>query len=169
MAGIKVSPRSLRDIRRIARNVREILGYETDGRIDIVRLLEHRLGRIGLEYEIKLASEMGSKHGETYLDQDKILIREDVYNNACKGSGRDRLTIAHEIGHFILHRASDISLARDTDEEVKPFEDPEWQANAFAGELLAPYEFVKGKNVFDVSKIYGVSEKAASIQCNRKR
>lgn len=169
MAGIKVSPKSLREIRKIAKNFRSILGYESDGRIDIVRVLEHGLGAIGLEYEIIPIDKMGSKHGETFLGQDKIFIREDVYDNACIGSGRDRLTIAHEIGHFLLHRASDISLARDTDEEVKPYENPEWQANAFAGELLAPYEFVKGRSTLEVSRKYGVSMQAAGVQCNRKR
>ena len=169
MAGIKVSPKSLNDIRKIARNFRAILGCTSDEPIDIVRVLEHGLGSIGLEYEIISEDKMGSKHGETFLGQDKIFIREDVYDNACKGSGRDRLTIAHEIGHFLLHRASDISLARDMDEEIKPYENLEWQANAFAGELLAPYEFVKGKDISAVSRKYGVSLQAASIQCNRSR
>ena len=33
-----------------------------------------------------------------------IKIREDVYERAIKGYGRDRFTLAHELGHFLMHQ-----------------------------------------------------------------
>lgn len=47
---------------------------------------------------------MGAKHGETIPSENRIRIREDVYERACNGYGRDRLTMAHELGHLLLHR-----------------------------------------------------------------
>ena len=47
--------------------------------------------------------------------------------------------------------------------------DPEWQANAFAGELLAPFQYIKHMDIFDISTQYGVSIEAASVQKNRRK
>lgn len=39
-------------------------------------------------------------HADTDVLTGHIRIKQSVYNNACNGNGRDRMTIAHEIGHF---------------------------------------------------------------------
>ena len=110
---------------------------------------------------------MGAKHGETIPSENRIRIREDVYERACYGHGRDRLTMAHELGHLLLHRVETITFARE-DGDIPPYKDPEWQANAFAGELLAPYEYIKDMSIIDIASHYGITEKAASIQRRRK-
>ena len=108
---------------------------------------------------------MGNKHGETYPSKNLIRIREDVYLNAINGSGRDRLTIAHEIGHLLLHDDDNIALCRlEPNEKLKAYEDPEWQANAFGGELLAPSYLIKGLTNAKVQEKCGVSEDAANVQ-----
>lgn len=71
---------------------------------------------------------MGAKHGETIPSENRIRIREDVYERACNGYGRDRLTMAHELGHLLLHRVETITLARE-DGDISPYKDPEWQTN----------------------------------------
>jgi len=91
---------------------------------------------------------MGAKHGETIPSENRIRIREDVYERACNGYGRDRLTMAHELGHLLLHRVEMITLARE-DGDIPPYKDPEWQAK-------------------DIASHYGITEKAASIQRRRK-
>lgn len=105
----------------------------------------------------------GSKHGETIPSENRIRIREDVYERACNGYGRDRLTMAHELGHLLLHRVETITLARE-DGDIPPYKDPEWQANAFSGELLVPYEYIKDMSIIDIASHYEITEKAASIQ-----
>ena len=81
-----------------------------------------------------------------------------VFERACNGYGRDRLTMAHELGHLLLHRVESITLARE-DGDISPYKDPEWQANAFAGELLAPYEYIKDMSIIDIASHYGITEK----------
>lgn len=168
MAGLYVKPLTLNDIRKICSKIRKLLGIPVDEPIDIIRLLEHKLHSLGIEFEIVPESELGMRHGESILGQKIIRIREDVYNRACEGHGRDRLTIAHELGHIILHQKEDIVLTR-SEGTIPPYMDPEWQANAFAGELLAPFQYIKHMDILDISTQYGVSIEAASVQKNRRK
>lgn len=171
LAGIRVEPLSLKQIRMIGKRLREVLfqlGFirSVDEKyIDIVKLYEYFLQGIGIEFEIASIEEMGSKHGETLIGKNKIRIREDVYDRACDGYGRDRLTMAHELGHLLLHKLDTISFARDLeDREMPAYRDPEWQANAFAGEFLAPYELIKEEDIKTIAREHGVTEKAAKVQ-----
>jgi Zn-dependent peptidase ImmA (M78 family) len=117
------------------------------------------------QLEIVPMEEMGNKHGETYPSKNLIRIREDVYLRAIEGEGRDRLTIAHEIGHLFLHEDDSIALCRlATNEKLKPYEDPEWQADAFGGELLASSYLIAGMDAMSVSQKCGVSMAAAQVQ-----
>ena len=168
MAGLYVKPLKLKEIRKICSRIRKLFGIPVDEPIDIVRLLEHKLHLLGIEFEIVPESELEMRHGESILGQKIIRIREDVYNRACAGHGRDRLTMAHELGHIILHQKEDIVLTR-SEGTIPPYMDPEWQANAFAGELLAPFQYIKHMDILDISTQYGVSIEAASVQKNRRK
>lgn len=168
MAGLYVKPLTLKNIRTICSNLRTLLDIPVDEPIDIVRLLEHKAHSLGIEFEVTSESELGRRHGESVLGQNIIRIREDVYNRACEGYGRDRLTIAHELGHILLHQKEDIVLTR-SEGTIPPYMDPEWQANAFAGELLAPFQYIKHMDILDISTQYGVSIEAASVQKNRRK
>lgn len=103
MGGIIVDSLSLKQIRNFAKKIRIIFGIEEDGYVDIVRVYEYILQSIGVTFEIVDCASMGDKHGETLIGRNVIRIREDVYDRACKGYGRDRLTMAHELGHLLLH------------------------------------------------------------------
>lgn len=167
MAGLSVPPLGLKQIRKRCELIRRIFNIPLNAPVDIVKVFEYILTQIGVEFEIVPKHEMGAKHGETIPSENRIRIREDVYERACYGHGRDRLTMAHELGHLLLHRVETITFARE-DGDIPPYKDPEWQANAFAGELLAPYEYIKDMSIIDIASHYGITEKAASIQRRRK-
>jgi Zn-dependent peptidase ImmA (M78 family) len=64
----------------------------------------------------------------------RILVKRSM-----REVGRKRFTIAHEIGHFILHRENQIScLPSDIAGWSNNSESPERQADSFASELLLP-------------------------------
>jgi Zn-dependent peptidase ImmA (M78 family) len=88
-------------------------------------------------------------------------IREDVYEGAVKGNPRDRFTLCHELGHYLLHQPQQISFARGA---VPKYCDPEWQANTFAGELMAPSNLIQNMTVDEIAEQCGISKTAASIQ-----
>ena len=168
MVGLMVEPLSLKQIRKLVACIKGALGISA-GYVDIVRVYEHLLQEIGIDVEIVPQVEMGNKHAETILGKNTIRIREDVYNQACAGYGRDRFTLAHELGHLLLHRIDNVSLARNRQTTVAAFCDPEWQANAFAGEFLAPYDQVKKMEIPDIVNTYGITDIAARVQKYRRK
>ncbi len=162
-------PLSRRDIRGMARLIRKIDGSLNTPYFDIVRFLEIKLPKIdsGFHFEVDTIEEMGECHGLTYPDRNEIHIREDVYDRAVAGSGRDRLTMAHELFHLLQHERRNISFARTGSGEVETFRDPEWQADAFGGELLMPQHLIRGMEANEVCKCCEVSMKAASYQLKK--
>lgn len=165
----KADPISRSEIRQYARKLRKCLGYENILKIPIVEIMENILPLLihDFNYEVVKKSEMGNKHGETNPDQHLIRIREDVYVGACNGNGRDRFTIAHEIGHLLFHQKMNITLCRvegNNEERPKVYEDPEWQADAFAGELLAPSYLIQGMTAAEIKKHAQISMAAAQTQ-----
>ena len=161
---IKVKPRSRRNIRNIVNTLKEKWGLKGK-KIEILKFLEIIVSLIGYNYEIVEDSQLKTNYAE-FDSTDKIIrIRESVYNGAAIGNTRDRFTVAHEIGHMILHSfiKTDIKFCR-ANEVVKPYEDIEWQANTFAGELLVDSEDVKKLTVEEIVDKYGVSKIVAKIQ-----
>lgn len=164
---IRATPLSRQKIRKIVRELKRAVGLEYQMEFPILQFVENVLPILipDFEFEVVPEEEMGNKHGETYPSKHLIRIREDVYLRAVEGKGRDRMTIAHEVGHLFLHENSDIALCRlDPSEKLKAYEDPEWQADAFGGELLASSYLIQGKTVYDVSEECGVTYDAALVQ-----
>ena len=125
----------------------------------------HNFFRGDYSFEVVSKDEMGDKHGETFPDERIICIRGDVYQRAVNGHGRDRLTIAHEVGHLFLHNSRVVSFCQLSDDQTVPaYEDPEWQANCFAGELLASSYLIKDMKIKDIADKCQVSWDAAKIQ-----
>ena len=165
----KASPRSRNDIRRFVRYIKQLTHLENELEFPIMIFFENILPTLISEFSMEIVpvSEMGNKHGETYPSKNLIRIREDVYERACAGSGRDKLTIAHEIGHLLMHDEDCVALCRlAPNEKLKAYEDPEWQANAFGGELLASSYLIKDMTIAEVQRKCGVSEDAARVQLN---
>ncbi len=107
--------------------------------------------------------------------------------NSMDAPTRRRFTIAHEIGHLMLHRGQDLHV-----DEKFPIglrnqlssmatDDNEIEANQFAAELLMPTEFLQDdlRDISDedepeaaISKLarkYGVSNQAMTIRLNALR
>lgn len=158
-------------LRDMALNFRRKLGLEYAIRFPVVEILELLHYWIpGFHYEVVKMQELQDMHAHAETDPEGccILIREDVYNRACEGEGRDRMTVAHEMGHLVLHKPSGIRLYRRFDgQKVKPFRDLEWQANCFAGELLIPKHLVGGMSAAEVVGRCGVSYEAATYQLKK--
>ncbi len=163
----RAQPVSRPEIRRFVKEIKSFLNLENEARFPIVRFLELGLPLYFSDFELEVADarQMFVDHGETFPDKHFIRIREDVYLRAAAGEPRDRMTIAHEIGHLFLHAGNAVSLCRlAPDEKLKAYEDPEWQANAFGGEMLAPSYLIKGLSVEEVMRRCNVSESAAINQ-----
>lgn len=172
MSCYKASAISRKNIQNFIRYLKKMVHLENEMYFPVVQFLENILPILISDFQLEIVPqrEMGNKHGETYPSRNLIRIREDVYLGAVAGCGRDRLTIAHEIGHLFLHEDDSIALCKlAPNEKLRPFEDPEWQANAFGGELLASTYLIKGMTAVDVSEKCGVSMDAARVQLRAVR
>ena len=172
MSCYKASAISRKNIQSFIRYLKKMVHLENEVYFPVVQFLENILPILISDFQLEIVPqrEMGNKHGETYPSRNLIRIREDVYLGAVAGCGRDRLTIAHEIGHLFLHEDDSIELCKlAPNEKLRPFEDPEWQANASGGELLASTYLIKGMTVVDVSEKCGVSMDAARVQLRAVR
>ena len=128
------------------------------------------------------------------LEQKEKTTREDQYCilvNSRQTAGRKTFTIAHELGHYLMHKtklekdneiisgAKGIDLdspciARqdiNTDSTVE-YRKLETEANKFAAELLMPKDIFLEKcialdSIDDVADYFGVSISAATIRADR--
>lgn len=163
----RAAPISRKQIRDYVAYIRKITGYEETLYFPIVKFMELVLPQLidGFCYEICSIDKMPNKCGETFPAANKICIREDIYELALKGDGFARFCIAHEIGHLFCNDINSISLCKlQPGEELKPYEDPEWQADAFGGELLMYYHLIKNLSEGEIAEKCGVTTRAARVQ-----
>ena len=161
-----VEPKSRNELRTLAKIVRENLRISDALYVPIVPLLDV-LSKLfkKFSYEIVEDSELpASIHADTNPLTGHIRIKQSVYDGACSGVGRDRMTIAHEICHFFTLCPFGFQYHRSFAKEVKTFEDPEWQAKCMAGELMIDKDLTKGMLPNEIAEKCGVSLPAAKYQ-----
>ena len=162
---------SMAQIREIAEKFRKDYIFNYSIPVDIERIIELTMGI----YIIPVKSLQHDCDMEGFISRDfkSIYVDEALYTDD-RYYKRVRFTIAHEIGHFVLHR-SNIDMVRFlSDDEWKAFrinlqDEPlrwfETQASEFAGRLLVPidqlvsafkearYEKIKKNTSWDAPKI----------------
>lgn len=96
-----------------------------------------------------------------------------IYVNKCDSARRQFFTVAHEIGHIVLHGANaDYIDYRGNVSESKEEEQKEKEANYFAASLLMPEEIFRlkwrecNKSFNQLSNFFGVSTVAIAIRAN---
>lgn len=135
---------------------------------DIIKFMEIVIPAVDPSFNFEYVNEL-PENAYAYYDPSENVIRvlSSVYENACNNVGRDRFTIAHEVGHYFLHRDG-FSFAR-TDGNVPAYRDPEWQANTFASFLLIPRAQTVFMDKEEIASRCMVSNQAAEIAYKRNR
>ena len=116
----------------------------------------------------KIAKNLGIRVEFIDFDKDEIsglLVRKGKKTvlgvNRKHSENRQRFTIAHEIGHFLLHKTKpifvdELALHFRTQISGEGINPEEIEANALAAELLMPRQFIEE----DVANIDVLNEKA---------
>jgi Zn-dependent peptidase ImmA (M78 family) len=135
--------------------------------VDLVAILRIH----GIEYE----------EVEDFPDSvDALIIEDDAKVYAAVNSRhhlhRRRFSLAHELGHYFLHKdgkfEEPITIdSPPSEEDGFGSKDPaEIEADLFAGQLLVPLEMLKlhvKKGIPELSKIFLVSEQVVSIAISK--
>lgn len=160
---ISGKPLSRKKIRELTEELRKLYGLDESLYFPIVHFIEWVLGdpENDFDYEIIPKDEMEDTYATTNTQSNVMKIQEEVYNGAVNGNPRDRFTLCHELGHFLLHQPEYVSFARG---EIPKYCEPEWQANTFAAELMAPYKLIKNMTPEEIASACGMSLMAAQIQ-----
>ena len=152
-------------VRKYARELLKRCGV-TDPPVDLRVVVE----KVGLEYqEVDYFSE----------DIDGMIVQMEgrvvAVANLNQSPNRRRFSLAHELGHHLLHPDRTVLDDRTSIDSPPPGTDEfsgkdpyEAEADIFAGELLVPLPMLKrhfksGMTAADVARLFAVSEHAASI------
>ncbi|MHB9072488.1 MAG: ImmA/IrrE family metallo-endopeptidase [Desulfobaccales bacterium] len=138
-------------LRKLADQIRKEYWPEDILPIDTAKIVELRL-RFDVEPVPGLLSALDM---DAYLKNDLsgIVVDQTCYMQD-KFANRLRFSLAHELGHYFLHKDVYAGLPLASIEDWKNFiltvpepeyENFEWQANEFAGRFLVPYDNLKSK------------------------
>lgn len=116
-------------------------------------------------------------------DSGSIIARDtddfEIYVSRHTSLKRDRFTIAHELGHFLLHfkaiKNEDPNAVMRATRYVDPNDNEqqraEWEANWFAAAFLMPSddfsEAVRESGISSAAQKFGVSQMAAEIRAKK--
>lgn len=164
-------------IRQYARYVRRQFNAQGPY-IDIVKIVEELFPKFIRGYNFRIVNDddedvdmkgilayTESKNGEITM-----YVQEKIYDEALMDKGPARFTLAHEGGHVLMHCDENVILRRvesfgELHTPIENEKNPEWQADQFAAELLAPLALTKGLPVYEIMDKFKVSYMCAS---NRK-
>ncbi len=114
-------------------------------RVDIVSILEFKLVQRFPKFRLVIRHDAEMETNAMAEPQhDRILVRRSIYRAACEDDPTARLILAHELGHFLLHRAKNVPMHMDPRGAIQSVrkmdatESTEDQADMFARHFLAP-------------------------------
>jgi Zn-dependent peptidase ImmA (M78 family) len=176
MDDYRVKGRSNLEIRQLAKKTREFFGVVEERHVDVLTCLTSKSiwtvnGKKRLNFLVRPDFEMGTSDGMTSHSKDvvTIAVKQSVHDNAFMGDGRARNTLAHELGHAVMHNGIEMprrALGNVTPKwlKSKPFESAEHQVRVFApafliNDLIAETLASAG----DISIEFGISLESATI------
>lgn len=190
----KVKPLTDNDVREHATRTKRSLGIylnRPDGGeyrtwpVDIRKYLQQRTlmtvdGIKKMQLEILYDEKLGSTDARTSFSDDGktifIEVKDSVWRDAGFGDGRSRMTLAHELGHAVLHVGQrNAVLEREMGasgvtvlSQNRAFESAEHQAKVFASEfLIHPEELHRFSNPQKIAVEFQISLEAARIAYDR--
>lgn len=157
---LKTNPLSINDISEMARSIRKGYGMGEEECFPILEYLDYLYDNDYVTISILDNDDPYLKENipAVYNALDNcIYIKESVIYEIYNCNYRSNFTLAHELFHYLQNQVLGFSF--EDVEERKTYEDPEWQANTFAGILLLPTESL------DKDDEYLVNHFKVSLEC----
>lgn len=159
--------RTRQTIRKDAYEIRKKLDLLSEPCFPIMKVIEEVLPKIDPDFSLDIIEDkdMGSVLAEAVPDQHVIRVMESVYKGACNDHYWHRMTMAHELGHYLYHPRDQLRLAKLIPGARVPVScNPEIQADIFAAELLMPVNLIKDWEPRIIANKCVVSLRAAESQ-----
>jgi hypothetical protein len=175
----RVKGRSDEEVRRHAKNTKVDYRVDRLRPVNILRLLRSGsvptlYGRKKLVLKVVDDEALGKIDAKTETSKDTVTItcKRSVERDAELGVGRPRMTLAHELGHAVMHSGEpDFRHAgaqgKTALSDETPYISAEHQAKVFASAFLIHDEDAAGMAVEEISVEFGVSLEAARICFDR--
>ncbi len=169
----RVKPLSDEQIRTIAKQTRQFFGVADQAFVDIISCLKN--GEVQTVYGLKSLSlssapdaQMGAAEGLTTFVRRhvSIKVKQSVLSAAEERIGHARNTLAHELGHAVLHEgpAMQRNLAAVTPKWIRTFESAEHQVKVFAPAFLINDGIAANLPDYnEIAQVFGISKKSAKI------
>ena len=171
MKYIWTSPTSASQLRKYANSIRKLLNCTDKIAFPILEILDYLMDEGVIIFQILDDNDSYFEENELAkfdFEENTIYAKEAVYREAIADIGRSRFTLTHELAHFILLRILNFEIFT-MDQEPLPFQDPEWQANTLASEILIPFNLTKDFSLEEVMEKCLVSEECALVNYDKKR
>ncbi len=152
----------LQDPREAGRIARQWLGLNDENSFDDYRA--------AVEAQGVLVFRSNGYNGQWQIAKENPVLGFTLYDPTCPvivikkqdRESRQSFTLFHELGHLLLHKASSI----DDEQDFQSHEGREREANAFAGHLLVPDEFLA--RIYDADLPDDVSQYDEWLKGQRK-
>lgn len=154
-----VPPLDRNMIRKDIYHLRSILGLKDAMYFPIMEVLEWTIPQIDPEFYVEPVPDekLIGMYAETIPEQHTIRVKQSVYDAAYRGLPWARKIMAHELAHYIYHDGKHVAYAKAIPGKQIPKQfSPEYQADVFAAELLAPLHLIRGMAPRTVAKLCGV-------------
>lgn len=172
--------RSNEEVQKLAKKLRRFFEVPAGGRVDVLACLKKETiltvrGVERLVYKVRPDAEMGDDDAVTSYAKGvvTITVKKSVDYDALMGVGRARNTLAHELGHAVMHDSAPKArqtgaVGKSTPKWLKPYKSAEHQAKVFAAAFLiddaAAKELPSAKAI---SVDFGVSLESATIHFDK--
>lgn len=170
--GFRVKGMSIKQVRSKAQRLRAFFERDNEPYINVVQLLDNLSANGFVDFDVIDDSEWSRDDELAFFvpAENMIYIRQSTNDLATLGDGHSRFTIAHEIGHWILHRNIRLSRSSIASTKHSAYEDSEWQADTFAAELLINRDFLSDSDsATDIKARFGVSTACAGVYLKREK
>lgn len=174
--GVLVPPLRITDIRREAESIRARVNLDPSESFPVLAFLEHAMPIAFPAFDFEIVEELPDDDEacaypdgcQEYPDGPLIRLTLEVYERACAGNGRARMTVTHECAHVILHRQVGVHPRGPRGSELKPYRNSEWQATQLAAELLMPpASLERHATIREFCRQMGVSRQAAQLRATK--
>ncbi|MGL4289225.1 MAG: ImmA/IrrE family metallo-endopeptidase [Phreatobacter sp.] len=161
---------TLEDIEIKAAEAAALLELEDEVPRDLIELSRGGFKKFDKNFEYRVVPDhaMPGQDGKSTYEPVGMVVPERTHRGLLKHDYRSRFTVAHELGHVMLHPYLELNrCAPDQLAEIlsTPTRSAEWQANKFAAAFLMPKSVCKkAKTPEELQRSCVVSMEAATFR-----